>query len=302
VPTLSDVVAMRDLRPRLRPRLFCAALLAGTGALSAQTPSTSVPVDLANVLLAPSSGVYDPQYFVGAAPPGWPVTLAPESPARVLGGLRHPRQLTMVFVDSTVRQPLAAYVRKIETAGLTRPASPPQHGFASSGGFQSTDGRLPFWCTDSARVRVTARPDMAGLTQVRVAYEMLPAGTCAPSERTAARMQGSPTLTQLKLPPLLPPAGMLSRGAGGGGGGSSIHASVRFDTTTISPAELLAHYSVQLVKAGWTAYPPTVNGSFVGQPFEALDEQRRTWRGTLLVMPTGIACEVTILMARPDDR
>lgn len=284
----------------MRLGLAFLGLLGVAADAAAQAPSQSVPADLVNALVAPSSGTPPSEFFVGVAPPGWPAALHPTAPATVLGGLRNRRQLTLLFVDSTTRHPLAAYTRALEGAGWTRPPIAQLPGFQDRGGFQSSDGRQPFWCRDSTRVRLTERPDSAGFTRVRVAYEMLAAMPCAPTPTLRASV--SAQLAVLDIPPLLPPTGLRSVGSGSSSAGSSMYVRTSFDSTTMTPRELLAHYAAQLTAAGWRSFAPTVADSFAAQHFEVRDEWDRIWRGTLLVMPTGHRRDVGILMARPDIR
>ncbi len=61
----------------------------------------------------------------------------------------------------------------------------------------------------------------------------------------------------------------------------------QFDTraevrTTLTPAELVAHYSAQFAAAGWSAAEQRVSETMASQVLRFHDEQGREWVGTLL--------------------
>lgn len=290
---------MRLSSPTLRTLL--AVFLAAASRAGAQTASESIPVSLVNALFGGGGREIRTLYFVGVVPPGWPSTLTPPAPATVLGATQGRRQLTAVFVDSVTRDPLPAYERRLRDAGWSRPAM--QSLMFGRGGFQSGDGRMPFWCSDAGRVTTNLRPAAGSASYLRIVYESMPRGTCAPApDSMPFGREGDPRLTLLAIPPLYAPPGLRSEGGGGGSGGTSINASTRFDSTTMTPAALLDHYGAQLASAGWTAFPVSVNPSFASQLFEARDALKRSWHGVLIVMPTGTTRDVTLIMTRPDDR
>lgn len=272
------------------------ALVAGSRALPAQTTSQSVPPELVTALF--SGGIYaspSSRYFVGVVPPDWPTELVPAPPITVSGGMRHGDSRYAVFVDSAARHPLDTLRRQLEAAGWTRPPSDPPQGF--TGGFQDDDGRYRFWCRDSVRAMLASTRGVGGLTYVRVGLETMRRDPCVPKARA-----GAMELAALKLPPLLPPDGIRSIGGGSGSGERSLTATTRLTDSTMSAAAVLAHYSAQLAKAGWTAYPPVSTTAFASQALEARDKDGMPWYGMLLVIPSAAAREVSIMMSRTSTR
>jgi hypothetical protein len=293
---------MRFVRPGILIPLLALVFLSAGATARAQTTSETIPVDLVNALFS-SGGANDQEFFVGATPQGWPAALLPSAPARTLGGIRSPRQLVAVFVDSTSREPFAAYERTIQNAGFARPSSRGSVGFLN-GGFQGGEGRISLWCSDSAQVITSSQSSTRALTYIRVTYATAePRSICSPmSGSPMMRRDRDPRFTQLAIPPLYPPSGVQTTGSGSGGSGNTMHATTSLDSTSLTPAAVLQHYSAQLVAAGWTAMSSPTSTSFASQLFEARDDLKRTWHGVLLVMSTGAKRNVTLMMARPEDR
>jgi hypothetical protein len=147
-------------------------------------------------------------------------------------------------------------------------------------------------------------PASISVTHVRVTYEPKALSGCTGASREPEqRPAPEPRFVTLVLPALRAPYGLASRGSTSSGGGrNSVDASTRFDSTTMTPEALLAHYARQLVDAGWTSYSPAAHRTFSAQLFEARDELGRTWRGTLMVVPSGASRAISLTMSRPDDQ
>lgn len=272
------------------------ALAAGSRALPAQTTPQPVPPELVTALF--SSGNYasaSSQYFVGIVPPGWPTALVPAPPILVSGGMLSGDRRYAVFVDSTARHPLDSLRRQLETAGWTQPRTEPAQGFTT--GFQDDERHYGFWCRDSVRATLASTRGVGGLTYVRVGLGTMRGEPCVP--RTRAAMLDAPAL---RLPLLFAPAGIATVGGQNGSSGNTTFTSARLVDSTTSAATVLAHYSAQLVNAGWTVHPPTTTAAFAAQAVEARDKDGVSWYGMMLVMPSAGTRDVSIVMSRSSSR
>lgn len=265
----------------------------------AQTSATQLPAPLVAALMAgardgtPSEALY----YVGALPPGWPAALTATGSASVVGGMSASGQLVAIFADTTSRF-LAAYLTQVERAGWNEPPSPEFGGFRPasmpSGGFQSSGHQGGQLCRDSAGVAARPVPGAERGAFVHVMYRRTDPGcqrTHFPPVHDAS----------LELPALRAPQS--ARGAAGGGsssGGSSINAATRFTDTSLSASQVVAHYSAQLVAAGWTASDSASHERIASQAFDARDKDGHPWSGAITVIATAGLREVSLLMTRKD--
>jgi len=204
-------------------------------------------------------------------------------------------QRIAVFVDSTARHPLETLRRQLETTGWARPRTELLQGFIS--GFQEDEARVGFLCRDSVRALLASTRSTDGLTYVRVGLETMRGEPCVP--RTRAAVLDAPTL---RLPSLFAPAGIGTIGGQSGSSGHTMFASTRLVDSTTSAATVLAHYSAQLVKAGWAVHPPTTTAAFAAQALEARDRDGVSWYGMMIVMPSASGRDVSIMMNRTSSR
>jgi len=265
----------------------------------AQTSATQLPAPLVAALMAgardgtPSEALY----YVGALPPGWPAALTATGSASVVGGMSASGQLVAIFADTTSRF-LAAYLTQVERAGWNEPPSPEFGGFRPasmpSGGFQSSGYRIALLCRDSAGVVASPVPGATSGAFVHVMYRRVDPG-CQPSRFPAVRN------SMLELPALRAPQS--ARGAGGGGtsgGGSSVSTETRFTDPTLSAPQVVAHYSRQLVAAGWTVSDSASHDGIAVQAFDARDKDGHPWRGAITVIATDGLRDVSLVMTRRD--
>lgn len=87
------------------------------------------------------------------------------------------------------------------------------------------------------------------------------------------------------LPSLDAPAGAKSFGTTNGGGGDSWEFTTQL-STELSPREILAHYTSELIEAGATFGDEGVTPRSAVAPFDIVDSHGTHWRGTLAVITT----------------
>jgi hypothetical protein len=246
----------------------------------------SIPVPLAAALIDDrgSAARAPRQFTVGTLPPGYPATLVPPGPVRIVGGMTAGDQITVIFADSTRR--LAAVLEQhFEHAGFTRPAPSPGSGFFSGSGPYS------FFCKDSAMV--SAEP-LTGSERnlTRVSYRRVRGrSSCAAFDR-------EPLPGHLRLPVLTPPPGVRVQRSGGGSDGSEANSHAEVSGTALVPAAIVAHYAAQLIAAGWTASEPAISARVAAQFFEAKDTAGAVWEGVLMAAGSETALTVTLNMQR----
>jgi hypothetical protein len=71
---------------------------------------------------------------------------------------------------------------------------------------------------------------------------------------------------------------------------------------TLDPAAVVAHYATQLSAAGWTTSPAAANPRVAVQPFQARDKSGKSWSGALVVVRSGAALDVSLMMQREEGR
>ena len=126
---------------------FLPAVGAGCAANKQGAPAT-LPTPLVTALMDDRSSPTRPapDYTVGKLPPGYPVTLVPSGPVRIVGGMTTGNEVIAIFADST-RRLAAVFEQLFEQAGFTRPAPTPRIGV-----FISASGPYSFFCGDSGTV------------------------------------------------------------------------------------------------------------------------------------------------------
>ena len=265
---------------------FIAAFLPAVGAGCAanrQATTPSLPTPLVTALIDDRSSPTRaaPDYTVGRLPPGYPVTLVPSGPVRIVGGMTTGNEVIAVFADST-RRLAAVFEQLFEQAGFTRPAPSPGSGFSSASGPYS------FFCGDSGAV--SAEP-LVGSNRsfARVSYRRMQGASCRVFDRT-------PSPHELPLPELRPPAGAHVTRSHGGSGGEGVNSSAEMSGTDLLPSTILAHYAAQLVAAGWTAAAPAISERLAAQFFAAKDASGVPWEGVLMAVGSKTTLTVSLTM------
>jgi len=284
VPELRQIAAASILAQRFS---FIPAFLLAIGAGCAankQGAPASLPAPLVSALIDDRGSPTrpSPEYTVGKLPPGYPATLVPSGPVRIVGGMATGDQIIAVFADST-RRLAAVFEQLFEQAGFTRPAPSPGSGFSIGSGPYS------FFCGDSGTV--SAEPLMgSNRTFARVIYRrMRGAASCRMIERVA-----SPN--ELKLPELRPPAGVHVARSHGESNSDGVTSSAEITGTALVASTVLAHYASELVAAGWTTATPAISERVAAQFFEAKDASGAPWEGVLMTSGGRTAQTVSLTM------
>ena len=262
---------------------FLLVLVAGC-ASNRRATQASIPAPLVTALLDDrgSATRAAPEYTVNSLPPGYPATLIPSGPVRIVGGMTSGDQIVAVFADST-RRLAAIFEQLFEHGGFTRPAPAPGSGFSSGVGPYS------FSCKDSAMVSVEPLTGSAR-NFARVSYRRVGGRYACPTPGPA------PSQSQLHLPELKPPTGVYVAHSSGGSNRDGVNSSAEMSGTALVASAILAHYSAQLVATGWTAAAPAISENVAAQFFEVKDSTGALWQGVLMVVGSGAANSVSLSM------
>ena len=270
-----------------------AALLVLAAAIpsSAQSTSKSLPTDLVTALFSGGQTVGSgATYSVGELPAGWPALLKPPGSSAV-GGLAFGHTLVALFADTSPR-PLDSYITRLGDAGFSQPTPRGGSGFISSG------GRYSWYCRDSAVVRATMVPAPANSRWLRVSYTAGVPTACVARESAQPITPRSRSI--LALPELPPPATLSPGRAGGGASEESVSSHTMLSGTSVTPEELVQHYTRLLTAAGWTASAAASDSGTAVQLLRARDATGRPWQGALFVYARA-AGRTAVLEMRPED-
>lgn len=275
-----------------------AALMLAAVPARAQAPATDVPIGIVRALFGspewsqPDSAL---RVYVGATPPRVDAGLLPGKPVSVVASSTSPGGTTMVLAYPTGSGDAAeSYLAFLQSAGWIRPVYPaPRGGFVASGIAQ----RVMDVCRDSARASAYPVPGApAGKQWVRVHLYGSRGQRCE-----AHPLQGVYTYA-LEFPALVPPPGATMISGGGAGGSIDTRETSTRLLSSMSVADLLAHYVAQLQKAGWTVGERLVGDAIGVQALTVRDSQGEPWRGILSVVPTGAMRDVRLSMSKSDER
>src|SRR4051812_122821 len=105
-------------------------------------------------------------------------------------------------------------------------------------------------------------------------------------------------MQEFVFPVLEAPAGSRTTGTAGGGGPPDTREISTTPQTALPPAQLLAHYSAQLQKSGWTLGTTLSGDSLSVERVSTKDTKGREWFGALTVIGFGSESHVTVQMAK----
>jgi len=220
----------------------------------------------------------------GALPVGFPVALLPAEPVTIIGGTSSGGEMYVVLADSS-RSLSQAIEARFAAAGFTRPPAEPGRGFMSPRTFFGD------FCGDSGIVEVRSLT-AAGQPVARIRFQRVADGA---SCRNFARPRSTPPT--LELPALTPPAGVQVISAGGSSSQSHAHA-----RGTIALGHLVAHFTAQLVAAGWKAVAPATSERGALQVLEAADASGKPWDGMLTALRVGDDIRLSLSMHQRGGR
>jgi hypothetical protein len=273
------------------PATVLAILLLGQGACNrgpAQDPADRtpavpqisgpdmVPKELVTALLVRFSGGRTvPEIVVGRLPANMPFEVPSPDSARAVGSLAYsPSGGTVVF--SVPHRPIdavRAYEDMLQRAGWRAEKNSP------SGGFRQADvvytGR--FCQGDRHSLNASTVERQQGGSFLQVHYTAHPRGSpCDDPNRSGFSPHRGP------MPTLYPPdrTTMVDGGGSGGGRGySDAHARLK---TELSPAQLVAHYSTQVRRQGWSLQSESATPDMTAQTWRMEDRDGKVWVGLLL--------------------
>ena len=263
---------------RTSATLAAAALAALTAAAPVTAQEQELPRELVSVLLSDYGGEGEPRILVGQLPDGFPREGVPEG-ARVVGSVVHSpkRSMVVLAVRTSQSEAMAAIERALMATGRwERHRGQGQRGFVS-GGVAATP---PLCGPDGATVWMSCTRGQDGTSYVRINYTGDGMSMCAAELRRAETVSMMST-DEGPIPALYAPPGAKPGRTGFGGGLGLSEASTTLETS-LSPAELVAHYGPQVEQAGWTPLgPAAAAGPLATRMFRITDDKGRTWLGLL---------------------
>jgi len=237
-------------------------------------------------------------FYDAVLPPGYPTELVP-SGAQVLGGslLDVRDALSLQALSGVFAMPSGTDARVAVRAMLTTAGYAVRVGSQTArGGFVQTAGtdEPEAWCKGSSTV-LAAPVDSANTSvyAITVMGTLLGEQECSPAGDADISSHGLPQ----EIPSLAPPSGATWEGGGQSWGGQRATTEARL-RTTMSAAQVVAHYSAQLQRAGWspTGAAAAVDGSAL-QRF-AFQSGGVRWRATLIAMTVDDDMEVELRFIR----
>ncbi len=261
-----------------------------------QDQPTMIPTVLANAMFLDYGMMGKPSYVLGALPPGWPAGFIPTN-ARIIGSgtVGDPAfiHMQMGVIDlpkgTDANEMLRAMAIK---AGYTPQGLPPvQSGFVASPTPQAKG-----YCKGASLVAISPA-DSVRTPDTYVIAVMTGEGarqSCAPGAGQMSGFGGA-----VKLPPLEPPRG--ARAFGGGSSWSGSNGSYQSGLVTTMPTDsILAHYTKQLVAAGWTAEGRPASADGVSVQRFSLREKDEPWSAALIIMAAGEKRNIMVQFSRKD--
>ena len=267
--------------------LAATALMLAVPVARAQREPATIPTSLAAAVLGPLSSEMGltPHFTVGRPPAGWPSALVLGAPWKVVGGVQlGPLRMTL-FDGPHSRDLLSEYTALVTRAGYHEAT----FGEEVRGGFVAGP-RPRSYCSDTNLVSIIRRDSTATTRSLLVHF------TSGSDACTDARIDGRHA--PLEIPPLHAPVGTRAMSRSSGWSMNSIEQEAQLEGTAPA-AEVLDHYTRQLVAGGWTtSAPPLVVGGSGVQALSVRDKNGNEWSGMLAVITTGEQRSVTLKMAK----
>ena len=289
------------MRPRQLAAIALASFLARE-ACSAQRQPASIPTVVAQAMTSYIGGMFGPpRYSVRTPPPDWPKELIPAN-ARVLGGGTQGsaetfRILTLVVDVTAGIKPIATIEAMAASAGYgsrLAAARSSQGGFIESAGMPQDHGPLCKGKTSMFAFSIVdsvASPRIFALTYIDGAAARQ---NCDAVARSQIARQGGPTHFGPKnMPDLIAPRGVAARASGMSWSGSSgsMETVMR---TTMTADSILAHYTGQLVAAGWKLDGAVLANGVLGvQKFRFVDDEE-PWSAMMIIESNGNRRDITL--------
>lgn len=277
---------------------YCLPLMLGVRQSMAQSQPATIPTVVAQAMAFEPSMFGRPQFFDGRAPTDWPAALMPAS-AKILGGgilgdSAMFRLRVAVFDFPTQANPRAVIAELVAKAGYVTPAS--ELPVSGGGGFAETAATTATgrYCNGSTLAAFGAVDSAHAPTVFALTLLDGEGGrqSCSPRRNEAVAYRFPVT-----VPRLTPPSGVMSFGGGSSssGSGGQMTSTLR---TTMPTDSLLAHYSAQLVAAGWKGEGRAANVEGIGAQRFSFRDGQDAWTAALIVMAVGDRREILLQLSK----
>lgn len=228
--------------------------------------------------LYPSPGSQqETRIWIGALPDNENVTFPIPDGARVIGSLQDPYVNLQVLVDAPgeVAEVLQDYQSLLVEAGWVLAEEP-----AAQAGFITSADPWYTYCLDQdqAALSVQAFSGDQGQTELRLnLYTRDLTYMCNPNQDP-----GMDPAYEM-LPTLTLPVGAWMTGGGTSSGGGSADGSTEIQTS-LSTADLAAHFLPQMAEAGWQLLGEGSEAAVSWSSWTRQDEQGQLWYGNLVIL------------------
>lgn len=230
--------------------------------------------------------VGNPQVLIGELPQHLPIEIPLPAGSRVVGTLiRGPQHATSVVdVALPTEQVLKFYRERLQAAGwqeseLLKARRP---GGFSSPGLPDT---MTTFCRGSRGPGLTVNAYARGKTSTDLRLDIDLSGQSCVQQARMGKLMGRGMGMHQMIPRLDPPAGGRQLPIGGGGGVASFHMNASLELNApMDLAQLAAHYTAQLERAGWTRQEEGYNGPLVWNTWSFRDEENEPCRGFFFIL------------------
>jgi hypothetical protein len=246
--------------------LAAIALLVNTEAIAQDNRGLrerTVPLELVQALLSTPLSALPPNVAVGEIPPPMQGNVFVPTGARILGGTFTSADASVIIASSQPPMALEALLRSEHLKMGWKPLAFPG---ASGGGFRdaSGSGANSVLCRSGASLMVQVTLVRAGESRIRMNSGA--SGICSNAERISISNNSGDPFAGIQWPVLVNPPN--ARGMGSCPMGRFLGGMQSAELTTQAPlAELMSHYTRQLVDSGWAKSP----GETVAQAFTKRD-------------------------------
>lgn len=226
----------------------------------------------------PGAPTGDTKVRIGKLPEEMPVEIPLPEGARVVASVQQPQPYTQIILDvpQTPEEITAFYAKALSENGW-QPAPQGSQG----GGFVGPADVGERYCLKEgeAYLEIMSLEKGEGPTDVRLNLSSQ-ANYQVCQERGPESMEQGMSL----IPSLKAPSGARMTGGGGGGGSDGSAYSSTDMESSLTAAELLAHYNAQLEQAGWKMVDQGLTDVVGWSTWKLTDKDGKEWGGTLMVM------------------